>query len=249
MRTFLLCYLLIFFESTHAANYQGKLTYTYDTFDTDFAEWHMLSPEIKGDFASSDLIIRANVADRFDTTAVQGEFEYYPLLGERRYAEFIASYANTTIFPDLKFRGEIYQGFLDGYEASFGLQKIWFADRHQELLWSASLAKYLGAYYFLIRPNFIAGDRGQFSIQAEGRRYFDDVSYVVFKGGKGKISNRNNVTGSLFKLSSTWGSFGVVVSAFDDFLLEASYTYTDTEISQNRSRKQTSYILGIGRSL
>lgn len=130
---------------------------------------------------------RLNYADRFNTTGIQPEIDYYPSISDGWYGYLNFGYADSFIFPRYRTGAELYKRMPKGFETSFGFRYLKFQNS-EVMIYTGTITKYQGNWLFTIRP-YITPSSGvgvSRSVNLRARRYFggpDD--YMTFRGGFG----------------------------------------------------------------
>lgn len=232
-------------ESETTPRYSAAFRYTIDRFDKDLSDWHMHSLSLSRRFDFGSVIARANLAQRFEQQGSQFEMDSYPSLGEGRYAYLNFGYADASIFPRYRLGMELYQSVGYGIEVSGGFRKLWFSSS-QVTVWTGSLAKYHGAYYIALRPVYTPKPIGDsLSGHLEIRRYLDDESYLVIKGGAGHYSDQRISNSEIFQADSEWISLGVNWHFSQGFAVNGSAGLERMEPRPDAERRQTTVSIGL----
>ena len=145
----------------------------YVTFNGEIEPWKLGAISLGRRTVRGSLIGRVNIANLFGTTGTQFEADAYPILGRSAYGYISAGYSNATIFPEWRFGGELFASLPSAYEASLGFRQLRFAGT-PVTLFTGSVGKYTGNYYFSARP-FVRSQNGGLSTSAGliARRYFE----------------------------------------------------------------------------
>ena len=140
-------------------------------------------------FSRGFLLPRVRWAERFGRDGVQAEVDAYPVLGEGRYAYLSVGYSDAEIFPEWRAGAEVYSALPGAWEVSGGYR--WMDFRTVTVhLWTGSVAKYAGSWWFAARPWWATGDGPDgFTLELLARRYGtgpDD--YWGFRAGAGEVA-------------------------------------------------------------
>jgi YaiO family outer membrane protein len=163
------------------------LEYSFTTFGGAMDAWQLAALSIGRSGTRGTLIGRINVADRFDTRGAQYEVDAYPTLGKGKYAYLNLGFSNATIFPEQRYGAEYFTILPHAYEASLGLRILRFSTE-QVTLFTGSVGRYTGNYWFSLRPYVRRKPDGNFSATTSltARRYYADAdSYVGARIGAG----------------------------------------------------------------
>ena len=151
----------------------------YANFNGDIDPWTLASVSLGHRDARGSLIGRVNIANRFNTTGAQFEADAYPSLGGSSYAYLNAGYSNATIFPAWRFGGEIFSNLPNAYEASLGFRQLRFRGA-PVTLFTGSVGKYIGNYWFSARPYLRSKDSGlSASVGLTARRYYETADEYI----------------------------------------------------------------------
>ena len=163
------------------------LEYSFTTFGGDLDPWHHTALSLGRSGTRGTLIGRANVAHRFDTYGAQYELDAYPTFGRRHYAYLNVGFSDATIFPEQRYGAEFFTVLPHAYEASLGLRNLRFPNE-QVTLFTGSLGRYTGNYWFSLRPYVRQKTDGNFSATTSltARRYYADAdTYIGARIGAG----------------------------------------------------------------
>jgi YaiO family outer membrane protein len=219
--------------------YKASIDYTHDYFDQDLNSWKMFAIAVKRKFPLGAIIARTNLAERFDQKGAQFEVDAYPSLGKGRYAYLNFGYSGSSIFPEYRLGGELYQALGAGFEISAGVRESWFPSS-STTEWTGSLAKYFGAFYIAAHPVFVRHSIGNsFSGFLELKAYINDQTYINLKGGGGKYSEQKVSTLEVFGLKSRWISAGTHWLFREHTAVNASFGLENTEVRPDTDRLQT----------
>lgn len=153
--------------------------YSYVSFQGDIDPWQLASVSLGRRGIRGSLIARANYARRFGVTGTQVEVDAYPRLGRGMYAYLNAGYSGATIFPEWRFGGELFANLPSAWEASAGFRQLRF-EGSPVTLYTGSVGKYVGNYWFSIRPYVRSKDTGtSSSATLTARRYFSDTDHFL----------------------------------------------------------------------
>lgn len=156
-----------------------SIDYSHTEFQGSLSPWRLASVSLGASKRSGSIIGRLNYANRFDQTGIQVEVDAYPQLGVGKYAYLNAGYSAASIFPELRFGGELFTNLPSAWEASGGFRHLRFSSSNVTL-YTGSLGKYSGDYWISARPYVRFKDNGtSASIGVTGRRYFADAEHHV----------------------------------------------------------------------
>jgi YaiO family outer membrane protein len=155
---------------------QNKLSlqYTFDYYSSKFNRdnWHLIALQYLRKTSIGPVVARFNYANRYSTNGYQFEMDAYPHLNENNYLYLNAGFSQNTIFPKQRGGIELYHNFPNTFEGSLGVRALFF-DNSQVVVYTVTIGKYTGNYWFSLRP-FITTSSSGTSISGllNIRRYF-----------------------------------------------------------------------------
>jgi YaiO family outer membrane protein len=159
------------------------IDYNYAWFQGDIDPWNMGALLIGQRRASGSFVARMNLARRFATNGTQFEADVYPTLGKKAYAYLNAGYSGSAVFPEWRFGGEFFRTLPRAFEASAGFRQLRFAGSDPVTLFTGSVGRYSGNYWYSLRPYFRDKDNGlSASATVTARRYYADADNWI--GGR-----------------------------------------------------------------
>jgi YaiO family outer membrane protein len=171
---------------------KNKITinYTYDYFDNAAYKkepWQLVYLQYARKTSLGTIIGRVNYARRFSTSAVQLEADAYPRIGENDYLYLNYGFSDISVFPRQRGGFEWYHSFPSAFEGSLGGRILHFQGSKRVVIYTGSFGKYLGNYWFSLRPFVTPGGTGtSVSTYLIVRRYFSDPeNYVGLRLGVG----------------------------------------------------------------
>lgn len=168
-----------------------SISYTYDFF-TNAAynkdPWQLLYLQYGRKTGFGTVIARMNYANRFEKKALQWEGDAYPKVGKNSYLYLNYGYSNFSIFPDQRAGLEWHRSLPRSFEGSLGGRLLHFQGSKRVIIYTGSIGKYMGSYWFSIRPYVTpSADGTSISTHLMARRYFSDPeNYVGLKIGAGR---------------------------------------------------------------
>ena len=152
-----------------------RADFLYDDFDDGTDSWKQLALSLDHRFGWGTGIARLNLADRFNQSGAQIEFDAYPKLPAiRSYLYLNAGFSGSRLYPDLRGGAELFRNFRGGWEGSFGLRHLRF-DSSNITLWTGSAGKYFGRNFVWVRPFW--------SNEVEGSSTSGSVAWRHYHGG------------------------------------------------------------------
>lgn len=132
-------------------------------------------------------ILRYNQTQRASTVGRQAEIDLYPRIKKGMYGYLNYGYSNTLLFPDHRVGAEFYFSLPKSFEASAGARYMYFDSNSDITLYTLTLGKYYGNYWFSGRTFLSDGKKGiSNSYTFIIRRYFSNpLDYVGLVGGIG----------------------------------------------------------------
>lgn len=110
------------------------------------------------------IIGKYNFSRRFNENGSQIEFDLYPKITKGLYAYLNVGFANTFLFPDLRYGAELYKSLPHSLEISAGFRTLKYSTTTN--IYTGSIGWYTGNSYWSIRPYFTPGDGGTSSSAA-----------------------------------------------------------------------------------
>lgn len=181
------------------------LDYEYDHFG-DIQAWQLGALSLAQRADAGTIIGRISTASRFGATGSQYEADAYPRLGGHGvYAYLNLGYSAAAIFPRWRSGAEIYTNLPNAYEASIGYRQLRFAGTTPLTLFTGTVGKYAGNYWFSLRPYVADKSTGtSASATLTARRYFAGADdYVGARIGHGSTPSDHLAPEELARTSST----------------------------------------------
>lgn len=131
------------------------------------------------------IITKINLSRRFNENGGQFEVDLYPKISEGFYAYLNVGFANTFLYPDIRYGGELYKSLPKSLEVSLGFRALKYTET--TTIYTGSLGWYTGNSYWSFRPYFTPGDNGTSkSGTLTYRKYRSDAdNYVGISVGMG----------------------------------------------------------------
>jgi len=154
-----------------------SLSYTYDSFDkaTNRDPWQLTYLQYTRKTGFGSVIGRVSQARRFETNGTQFEVDAYPRITENQYLYLNVGLSNSSIYPAQRGGFELNTSLPKAFEASLGFRVLHFSGSKRVIIYTGSLGKYDGNYWFSLRP-FVTpnGSDASVSVYLLARRYFND---------------------------------------------------------------------------
>lgn len=171
---------------------KNKITinYTFDYFNNSAYNkdpWQLVYLQYSRKTPLGSVIGRVNYANRFDSDALQLEVDAYPKISENDYLYINYGFSPMSGFPRQRGGFEWNRSFPKSFEGSLGGRLLHFEGSKRVIIYSGSIGKYLGNYWFSIRPYVTPGSEGtSISTYLSVRRYFSDPeNYIGIRIGMG----------------------------------------------------------------
>jgi YaiO family outer membrane protein len=121
------------------------------------------------------IIGKVNFNRRFNENGTQIEVDLYPKITKGLYAYVNIGFANTFLFPDLRYGAELYKSLPHSLELSAGFRTLKYSTTTN--IYTGSIGWYTGNSYWSLRPYFTPGDGGTSSSAAINyRKYRSDAA-------------------------------------------------------------------------
>ena len=126
------------------------------------------------------IIGKLNFNRRFNENGTQVEFDLYPKITKGLYAYVNVGFADTFLFPDLRYGVELYKSLPHSLELSAGFRTLKYSTTTN--IYTGSIGWYTGNSYWSLRPYFTPGDGGTSSSGAINYRKYrsDAANYMSF---------------------------------------------------------------------
>ena len=135
------------------------MSYDYDHFSSTFAPWTGISAFYSRKTKYLGRVIgRVNYANRFNQPGVQYEADMYPKLTKRIYSYFNTGFSKADIFPSFRFGFSLYSSFPNSFEGEIGMRYLKFST--STFIYTGSVSKYVGSFWFSLRPTVIPNTLG-----------------------------------------------------------------------------------------
>lgn len=104
------------------------------------------------------IIGKFNFSRRFNENGTQVEIDMYPKITKGLYAYVNVGFANTFLFPDLRYGAELYKSLPHSLEISAGFRTLQYSTT--TTIYTGAIGWYTGNSYWSLRPYFTPGDGG-----------------------------------------------------------------------------------------
>lgn len=176
--------------ATRALNERNylALAYDYSHFNQSLSPWHTL--QVEGQFQRKKwvLIPRLIATQRFDQQAGAVEFETYRKFENKDYVFGKLAFSPSDVLARTRVEVEYFNPFHKKWEFSLGTKYMNFQDSIDVTVLTASLSKYTGKFYSLLR--FTTGWNNSnhlnvFSASFQQRYYHNDFEFSALSLGYG----------------------------------------------------------------
>lgn len=230
------------------------LIYDHDDFNKIFAPWNAFSLSYtRRTKALGSVITRVNYANRFNTPGYQFELDAYPSIGEKMYMYLNVGYSQDAIFPTTKWSASIYRSLPKSFEAELGIRSLQFSTT--TWVFTASVGKYLGNFWFNLRPNFIPGSLGSSgSLNLTTRYYVGDANnYISLILGTGISADevriqRNDGTPNSYLLKSNRMRLTYQRALKRNYIISVGGGLAEEETSFSGFRTNYNFNIGLEKS-
>lgn len=131
------------------------------------------------------IIGKLNFSRRFNENGTQVEIDMYPKITKGLYAYVNLGFANTFLFPDLRYGAELYKSLPHSLEISAGFRTLQYSTT--TTIYTGAIGWYTGNSYWSLRPYFTPGDGGTSTSAAlnyrKYRRNADNYISLLFSMG------------------------------------------------------------------
>ena len=200
--------------------------------------------------------LRYNYARRFNNDGHQIEIEAYPAISKGIYMYFSTAISNKKNFPYTRLSMEPYLKLPVSFELSVGFRYLNFDDNriaafdsNKVIIYTGTIGKYYGNYWFSIRPYFVPGKEAwSKSVSLTVRRYLSSAdSYLSLIVGTGispdeKLYASDRLT---YNLKSNRISLDYEQKIGSRFILSCGTGYAREEIQAGIKRNRYSFDVGV----
>ena len=222
------------------------VTYDYDTFEGDLTPWNTFSVYARTRTKlTGTLIGRVTQSSRFEDNGTLFELDAYPSLGKKAYAYLNVGGSSASFFPDFRFGASVYYNLPKAWEIEGGFRYLKFADA--TYIYTASLGKYVGNWWFNLRSNLIPGTGNSLGTSAnlQARYYFktgEDFFSLQLSSGVSPDEETRDPT-QLLNSYRIRGGYQQLVT--DRFMIYGFTGYSRDELGPDRFRNNLNFSLGI----
>jgi YaiO family outer membrane protein len=234
-----------------------KLTINYwtDIFKYD-DPWNFASAAIGRKMPKFGTVtLRYNYARRFGNDGHQIELDAYPVIAKGIYMYFSTAFSNKKNFPYSRLSMEPYFKLPSGFEMSLGFRYLNFdnnsivtLDSNKVLIYTGTIGKYSGNYWFSVRPYLIRGEeKWSKSVNLTVRRYLSDAdSYLSLVVGTGiSPDEREFAIDPGYYLKSSKISLEYQQKIAYRLILDGRTGFAKEEIMAGTKRNRYSFDIGI----
>lgn len=227
-------------RSTNAIGF----TYDYDSYFGDISNWNTVS--IYGRTRTKltgALIARVTQSWRFDGTGTLFELDAYPSLWKNSYAYINIGGSSASFFPKFRTGISIYQNLPKAWEVELGYRYLGFTEVTN--IYTSSLGKYVGNWWFNLRVNVIPNDSGAgASGNMQARYYFRTAEdFFSIQGSTGVSPDEESRDPSQL-LNSYRIRLGYQELVRPRFMIFGFAGYSRDELSEDRFRNNLNISVG-----
>ncbi|RAI93802.1 YaiO family outer membrane beta-barrel protein [Algoriphagus yeomjeoni] len=221
-------------------------TYDYDSFEGELTPWNTFSFYARTRTKlTGTLIGRVTQSSRFDGNGTLFELDAYPSLGKKAYAYLNVGGSNASFFPDFRLGASVYFNLPKAWEVDGGFRYLQFAE--PTYIYTASLGKYTGNWWFNLRANLIPGTGNSLGTSAnlQARYYFktgEDFFSLQLSSG---VSPDEETRDPTQLLNSYRARAGYQQLLTDRFMVYAFTGYSRDELGPDRFRNNLNFSLGV----
>jgi YaiO family outer membrane protein len=126
------------------------------------------------------IIAKLNFSRRFKENGTQLEVDLYPRIAKGLYAYLNLGFANTFLFPDVRYGAELYKSLPHSLEVSLGFRTLKYSTT--TTIYTGAIGWYTGNSYWSLRPYFTPGEGGTSTSAALNyRKYRSNAdNYISF---------------------------------------------------------------------
>jgi YaiO family outer membrane protein len=207
---------------------------TGETFQRVYDASHGVILAYKQEIPTGSIIGRLNYLNRFQTSGVQPEVDWYPVVAKGTYCYVNYGYSASSLFPQHRAGAEVFQSLPLSLEASFGIRYLSFAAGDEVKLYTSSLGYYVGDYYIVARGSLLLDGVGR-SFQLLARKYFSNPDEFAFvRVGGGVSPDQQSVQSSLgpqvYALASQSATLGWQSGFQREVPIDIQFTWSSQEL-------------------
>ena len=223
-----------------------SVDYEYEHYQQNALDpWRFYTAELSHKFGFGSVIARVNRAHRFAEWGTQYEVDAYPHIMPGMYAYLNAGVSHDSIFPNHRYGGEVFKTLGHAFEGSIGFRRLLFSSTNITL-YTASIAKYRGNYYYVVRPYVSRDNAGtSWSGQVQLRRYYADAdTYWGLRAGYGKSPTEDIILQEINRLRSWNAAIFGKVKVTKNWVFDGRVGWRDQEFRASSHRR--SFYVGTG---
>jgi len=217
--------------------------------ETTLEPWHWVSLEHKKSFGFGPVLLKLNIANRFNMDGTQLEIESYPSLRKGTYLYLGAGASRSDLFPSFRMGMEVFQALPLDLECSLGFRVLQVPAKRIPI-YVGSLGKYWQSYWFYTKtylsPSHSSLSR---SLVFGARRFLDDSGdYFELQAGSGISPDENLGEEETKFLGSRSFGASLVKGLGTDYDLRAGLSLSNLEIRSGNYRGDTGLEVAITRN-
>jgi YaiO family outer membrane protein len=236
----------------------NKLTFNYWTYTfSDDNPWDFGSVSYgRKTKTFGTVTLRYNYAKRFQNDGHQIEIDAYPAIAKGIYMYFSTAISNQKNFPYTRLSMEPYFKLPASFEFSVGFRYLNFDDNrivtfdaNKVMIYTGTIGKYYGDYWFSIRPYLVPGKEAwSKSVSLTARRYLADAdSYLSLVVGTGVSPDEKLYAFDprIYYLKSNRISLEYQQKFVSRFFLNCGTGYSREEIQAGIKHNRYSFDIGV----
>lgn len=231
--------------NTARLNNRLQINYTVDFFDQKNAPWQLISAEIGRSYKFGSVIMRGNVAERFNNRGLQYEVESFLRIFKGNYVNAAVAFSTADqVFPGQRYSAEMFQKLPWGFEVSGGLRYLEFTDG--TTIYTGSLGNYFRDYWIAFRafitpkPDVVTTENSFFARTSQTfimniRKYLGDAdNFLGIRAGRGDSPDERRVIDAITPRLRSWsGDIEIQRRAFGRWIVRTDIGYAYEEIRKD----------------
>lgn len=136
-----------------------SVSYSTDIYSEIYDAMHYYTLQYGKSTKKGSFAVRYNLNNKFQTYGSQFEVDAYPSITKGMYAYLNLGYSKSSIFPSVRFGGQLYKSLPKSMEVSVGFRSLKFGEDFTNI-YTGSVGKYFGNSFVFAVPYFINSDEG-----------------------------------------------------------------------------------------
>ena len=226
------------------------VSYDYDRFSSAFSPWTGVSAFYSRKTKYLGRVIgRVNYAKRFNDPGVQYEADMYPTITKRIYSYFNAGFSKADIFPVFRFGFSLYSSFPNSFEGEIGMRYLKFTT--STYIYTGSVSKYVGSFWFSLRPTVIPDTLGLSKSVSLLTRYYlkgssdNHLTLTLSTGTAPDQFNKDLTLSKTPNVGSKAIGIGLQHELFKQFIFNTGAVFRKNEYRKGLFRNNFNFSTGI----